>query len=112
MRTAEAVIFDGDVLQHPTTPVIKLTNMKKKATMKSAIIERPMSAIKEIMITFNDDNFSYGNSSVANRNIFYMKKVWQTRLHSLKEHQAAILYVKVLVKIGGESFCLQGAVLF
>ncbi len=63
MRTAEAVILDGDVLQHPTTPVIKLTNMKKKATMKSAIIERPMSVIKAIkeimiMIAFNDDNFS------------------------------------------------------
>ena len=44
MRTADAVILDGDVLQHPTTPVVNETNMKKKATMKSAIIARAMSA--------------------------------------------------------------------
>ena len=43
MRTADAVILDGDVLQHPTTPVVNETNMKKKATMKSAIIARAMS---------------------------------------------------------------------
>ncbi len=45
MRTAEAVIFEGEVLQHPTTPVMKLTNMMKNATMKSAIMERPISEI-------------------------------------------------------------------
>ncbi len=43
MRVAEAVRFEGEVLQHPTTPVVKETNMKKKATMKRAIMERPIS---------------------------------------------------------------------
>ncbi len=43
MRIAEDVMFDGDVLQQPTIPVVKETNMKKKATMKSAIMARPMS---------------------------------------------------------------------
>lgn len=43
IRIAEDVMFDGEVLQHPTTPVVKETNMKKKATMKRAIMERPMS---------------------------------------------------------------------
>jgi hypothetical protein len=46
MRMAEAVMFDGDVLQHPTTPVMKETNMKKKATMNKAIIDRPISAME------------------------------------------------------------------
>ena len=40
--------LDGDVLQHPTIPVVKDTNMKKKATMKSAIMERPMSGKKKL----------------------------------------------------------------
>ena len=43
MRMADDVILDGDVLQQPTIPVVNETNMKKKATMKSAIIARPMS---------------------------------------------------------------------
>jgi hypothetical protein len=43
MRVAEAVRLEGEVLQQPTMPVVKETNMKKKATMKRAIIERPMS---------------------------------------------------------------------
>jgi len=43
MRVAEAVRLEGEVLQHPTTPVVKETNMKKKATMKRAIMERPIS---------------------------------------------------------------------
>ena len=40
---ADPLILEGDVLQHPTTPVINETNMKKKAVMKSAIIARPIS---------------------------------------------------------------------
>ena len=43
MRTAEAVMLDGEVLQQPTTPVVKETNMKKKATMNRAIIARAIS---------------------------------------------------------------------
>ncbi len=43
MSVAEAVKLEGEVLQQPTMPVVKETNMKKKATMKRAIIERPMS---------------------------------------------------------------------
>lgn len=46
MRMADEVMFEGDVLQQPTMPVVNETNMKKKATMKSAIIARPMSEIK------------------------------------------------------------------
>ena len=40
---ADPLILEGEVLQHPTTPVINETNMKKKAVMKSAIIARPIS---------------------------------------------------------------------
>lgn len=36
-------MLDGEVLQHPTMPVVKATNMKKNATMKRAIIARPIS---------------------------------------------------------------------
>jgi len=36
-------MLEGLVLQHPTIPVMKETNMKKKATMKKAIIARPKS---------------------------------------------------------------------
>ena len=43
--------LDGDVLQHPTIPVVKDTNMKKKATMKSAIMERPMSGKNDAQIS-------------------------------------------------------------
>ena len=42
---ADEVILDGEVLQQPTTPVVKATNMKKKATMKRAIMARPISEI-------------------------------------------------------------------
>ena len=49
MRVAEAVRLEGEVLQQPTMPVVKETNMKKNATMKRAIIERPMSAKNEKM---------------------------------------------------------------
>lgn len=37
-------MLDGDVLQQPTTPVMKETNMKKKVTMKRAIMDLPISA--------------------------------------------------------------------
>jgi hypothetical protein len=47
MRMADEVMFEGDVLQQPTMPVVNETNIKKKATMKSAIIARPMSENKE-----------------------------------------------------------------
>ena len=53
MRTADAVILDGDVLQHPTTPVVNETNMKKKATMKSAIIALAMSAKQRGKVSSN-----------------------------------------------------------
>ena len=43
MSVADAVRFEGEVLQHPTTPVVKDTNMKKNATMNKAIMERPIS---------------------------------------------------------------------
>jgi hypothetical protein len=42
IKMADPLIFEGEVLQHPTTPVINETNMKKKAVMKSAIIARPI----------------------------------------------------------------------
>ena len=46
---ADPLILEGDVLQHPTTPVINETNMKKKAVMKSAIIARPISEKNKTM---------------------------------------------------------------
>lgn len=42
---AVAVIFPGDRLQHPVTPVQKEAKMDPKAMMKRAIIERPISII-------------------------------------------------------------------
>lgn len=36
-------MFPGDRLQHPATPVQNAMNIAKNATMKSAIIERPIS---------------------------------------------------------------------
>ena len=51
---ADDVILDGDVLQQPTIPVVNETNMKKKATMKSAIIARPMSERTKITYTHSD----------------------------------------------------------
>ena len=46
MRMADDVMLEGDVLQQPTIPVVNETNMKKNATMKSAIIARPMSVTR------------------------------------------------------------------
>ena len=43
MRMAEAVMFDGEVSQQPRMPAVKETNMKKKPTMKRAIMARIMS---------------------------------------------------------------------
>merc|ERR1719350_2441162 len=34
IRMAEAVMFEGEVFQHPLTPAVKETNMKKNPTMK------------------------------------------------------------------------------
>ena len=50
MRIPEDVMLDGEVLQQPTMPVVKETNMKKKDTMNSAIIPRPMSGKKERIV--------------------------------------------------------------
>ena len=49
MRIADDVMLEGDVLQQPTIPVVKETNMKKKATMKRAIIARPISEIMKLL---------------------------------------------------------------
>ena len=43
MSTAEEVMLEGEVRQQPTMPVTKETNMKKKLTMKKAIMARPKS---------------------------------------------------------------------
>lgn len=40
-------MFEGDVLQHPTIPVVNETNIKKKATMNRAIMARPISRGEE-----------------------------------------------------------------
>ena len=40
-------MLEGEVLQQPTIPVVKETNMMKKATMNKAIMARPMSEIKK-----------------------------------------------------------------
>ena len=50
MRIPEDVMLEGEVLQQPTMPVVKETNMKKKDTMKRAIIPRPMSGKKERIV--------------------------------------------------------------
>ena len=47
-------MFDGDVRQQPTNPVMKATNMKKKLTMKNAIIARPKSGKKEFKFIFRE----------------------------------------------------------
>ena len=46
MRIPEDVMLEGEVLQQPTMPVVKETNMKKKDTMKNAIMARPKSGKK------------------------------------------------------------------
>lgn len=43
MRIAVAVIFPGDRLQHPVTPVQKDAKIDMKAMMNKAITDRPMS---------------------------------------------------------------------
>lgn len=40
---AVAVMFPGDLLQHPATPVQKAMNMTKKLTTNKAIVDLPMS---------------------------------------------------------------------
>jgi hypothetical protein len=44
IRMAVQVMLPGDRRQHPATPVQNATNTAKNATMKSAIIDRPISA--------------------------------------------------------------------
>jgi hypothetical protein len=44
IRMAVQVMLPGDRRQHPATPVQNATNTEKNATMKSAIIDRPISA--------------------------------------------------------------------
>lgn len=46
MRIAVPVIFPGDLLQHPVTPVQKAAKTEMKEIMKRAIIERPISGKK------------------------------------------------------------------
>ena len=69
------MILEGDVLQHPTTPVINETNMKKKAVMKSAIIARPISEKVETNNGIIDFHISRGVSisqiNTAPRNNFF-----------------------------------------
>jgi len=43
IRMAVQVMLPGDRRQHPATPVQNATNTAKNATMKSAIIDRPIS---------------------------------------------------------------------
>lgn len=43
MRIAVAVIFPGDLRQHPVTPVQNEANIDTKAMMKSAIMDLPIS---------------------------------------------------------------------
>jgi len=40
-----AVMFPGDLLQQPTTPVQKAENIARKPTMNSAITDLPISVI-------------------------------------------------------------------
>ena len=40
---AVAVMFPGDLLQQPVTPVQKAANTARKLIMKSAIMDRPIS---------------------------------------------------------------------
>jgi hypothetical protein len=47
MRTAEAVMLVGEVFQQPRTPAVKATNIKKKPTMKRAIMARAMSVMEK-----------------------------------------------------------------
>lgn len=58
MRIAVAVIFPGDLLQHPATPVQKATNITINETIKRAIAERPISGkrITVRLITFCENN--------------------------------------------------------
>lgn len=43
IKIAVAVIFPGDLLQHPVTPVQKAANTAKKEMMNKAIIDLPIS---------------------------------------------------------------------
>lgn len=68
IKTPEAVMFEGDVLQQPTIPVINETNMKKNEQMNKAIIDRPISKIRNIVrIPFKDiwDCYLIGQNPIA-----------------------------------------------
>lgn len=56
IKTPEAVIFDGEVLQHPTTPVMNETNMKKNEQINKAIIDLPMSENSKILYFYLNYN--------------------------------------------------------
>ena len=77
---ADPLILEGDVLQHPTTPVINETNMKKKAVMKSAIIARPISEKKQPnngIIDFHKSNSSFLIKLSDNASIFIFQILWK-----------------------------------
>lgn len=66
MRMADEVMFEGDVLQQPTIPVVNETNMKKKATMKRAIIARPISTKRKLFAFFSQMlQFGYILTTIA-----------------------------------------------
>ena len=76
IKMADPLILEGDVLQHPTTPVINETNMKKKAVMKSAIIARPISEKVETnngIIDFHISIYLISQINTAPRNNFFRK---------------------------------------
>ena len=56
MRMAEAVMLEGEVFQQPRMPAVKETNMKKKPTMKRAIMARIMSAKLSFKRRFHPKN--------------------------------------------------------
>lgn len=56
MTIAVAVIFPGDLLQHPATPVQKATKTAKKDKMKRAIIDRPISAKGKFLLNYFTSN--------------------------------------------------------
>lgn len=44
-KIAVAVMFPGDLLQHPATPVQNAMNITKKLTINNAIVDLPMSIL-------------------------------------------------------------------
>ncbi len=58
MSTADAVISVGLVFQHPLTPAMKETAMKKNPTINIAIMARPMSE-RIIKLSESSKDFKY-----------------------------------------------------